>query len=164
VPTETSRRRFQLIVIYGLGAIIACLLALPAALYLLLPPRLRRKDEWIDAGDLAKMDLKAPVEVVFRKNRLDGWKLTSEKSTAWVVQSSSNQIIAFGPQCTHLGCAYHFEEDKKEFLCPCHNSVFALDGSVVSGPAPRPLDRYEVKVQNQRLLLGALKESDGTSV
>lgn len=164
MPTETSRRRFQLIVIYGLGAIIACLLALPAALYLLLPPRLRRKDEWIDAGDLAKMDLKAPVEVVFRKNRLDGWKLTSEKSTAWVVQSSSNQIIAFGPQCTHLGCAYHFEEDKKEFLCPCHNSVFALDGSVVSGPAPRPLDRYEVKVQNQRLLLGALKESDGTSV
>ena len=108
------------------------------------------------------MDLKTPVEVVFRKNRLDGWKLTSEKKTAWVVQLSPDKVVAFGPQCTHLGCAYHFEEGAKNFLCPCHNSVFSLDGRVVSGPAPRPLDRYESKVVNQRLLLGGLKESDGS--
>ena len=163
MPPETSRRRFHLTVIYGLGAVIAGALAIPAALYLLLPPRLRQKDEWIEAGDLSKMDLKTPVEVVFRKNRLDGWKLTSEKKTAWVVQQPSNAVVAFGPQCTHLGCAYHFEDDKKQFFCPCHNSVFALDGRVVSGPAQRPLDRYEIRVQNRRLLLGALKESNGTS-
>ncbi len=163
MPPETSRRRFHLTVIYGLGAVITGALAIPAALYLLLPPRLRQKDEWIDAGDVSKMDLKTPVEVVFRKNRLDGWKLTSEKKTAWVVQQPSNTVVAFGPQCTHLGCAYHFEDDTKQFFCPCHNSVFSLDGRVVSGPAQRPLDRYETRVQNQRLLLGALKESNGTS-
>ena len=164
VLPETTRRRFQLLVIYGLGAIIGCLLAIPAVLYLLIPPRLRRTNEWIDVGDLSKMDLKTPVEVVFRKNRLDGWKLISEKRTAWVVQAAPDKIVAFGPQCTHLGCAYHFEEEKKDFLCPCHNSIFSLDGQVVSGPAPRPLDRYEIKVENQRLLLGALKSPNGTSV
>lgn len=164
MPTATSRRGFHLTVIYGLGTIVAGFLAVPAALYLLLPPRLRKSEEWIDAGDLGKMDLANPVEVVFRKNRLDGWKLSSEKQTAWVVRAPSRQIIAFGPQCTHLGCAYHFEPDTKQFLCPCHNSVFALDGRVVSGPAPRPLDRYETKVQNQKLLLGALRESGQATV
>ncbi len=164
MPSETSRRRFHLTVIYGLGAVISGLLAVPAALYLLLPPRLRKTDDWIDAGDLSKMDFKVPVEVVFRKNRLDGWKLTSEKKTAWVVRQPSKALVAFGPQCTHLGCAYHFEEDTKQFFCPCHNSVFSLDGRVVSGPAPRPLDRYDLKLHNQKLLLGALKESNGASV
>jgi menaquinol-cytochrome c reductase iron-sulfur subunit len=44
-------------------------------------------------------------------------------------------------------------------LCPCHSSVFSVDGAVISGPAPRPLDRYETKVENGKLLLGALHES-----
>ena len=31
--------------------------------------------------------------------------------------------------------------------------------AVVSGPAPRPLDRYDAKVENGKLLLGPLHES-----
>jgi Rieske Fe-S protein len=38
-------------------------------------------------------------------------------------------------------------EDER-FYCPCHNGVFAKDGSVVSGPPPRPLDRFENKVED----------------
>lgn len=46
--------------------------------------------------------------------------------------------------CTHLGCTVaHFQSDQK-FHCPCHGSVFAADGSVVHGPAPRPLQWFEV--------------------
>ena len=46
--------------------------------------------------------------------------------------------------CTHLGCTVaHFSSDQK-FHCPCHGSVFAPDGSVQHGPAPRALDWYEV--------------------
>jgi menaquinol-cytochrome c reductase iron-sulfur subunit len=100
--------------------------------------------------------------MVFRRNRVDGWKITSEKQTAWVVQLAEQQIVAFGPQCTHLGCAYHWDEGKSEFLCPCHNSVFSLNGAVVSGPAPRPLDRYEMKIEGGKLLLGALREAAGS--
>ena len=51
---------------------------------------------------------------------------------------------------------YHWEDGKNEFLCPCHNSLFAIDGKVISGPAPRPLDRYETKVEGNKLLVGKL--------
>jgi menaquinol-cytochrome c reductase iron-sulfur subunit len=158
-----SRRGFFLTVIYGLWSLIGAALATPALLYLFLPPKVRSESEWTDAGDITKLQAKTPVEVVFRKNRVDGWKITSEKQTTWVVQLPDQKIVAFGPQCTHLGCAYHWDEAKSEFLCPCHNSVFSVDGAVVSGPAPRPLDRYETKVENGKLLVGALVASPGAT-
>ncbi len=144
--------------IYGLGAVMSAALAAPALVYLLLPPKLRKKGDWVEAGDVGKLAPKAPTEMVFRKNRTDGWRVTSEKKTAWVVKLADNDIVAFGPQCTHLGCAYHWDETHNQFLCPCHTSIFAVDGSVVSGPAPRPLDRYEIKIQSGKLLLGELRE------
>lgn len=155
----TSRRSFYLTFIYGLWAIISVALAVPAAIYLLLPPRLRKGEQWVEAGDVSKIEPKVPVEMVFRKNRLDGWRLSSEKQTAWVVKLGDRDLVAFGAQCTHLGCAYHWDERKSEFQCPCHNSVFSLDGKVVSGPAPRPLDRYATRIENGKLLLGDLHET-----
>ncbi len=156
---ETTRRRFYLTFIYGLWGLITAALAAPALVYLFLPPKVRRPSEWVDAGDITRFQLKTPVELVFRKNLVDGWKISSEKQTAWAVKLSDQKIVAFGPQCTHLGCAYHWDEAKSEFLCPCHSSVFSVDGAVISGPAPRPLDRFETKVENGKLLLGALHES-----
>src|SRR4051794_30950630 len=154
----STRRNFYLGAIYSIWGIITAALALPASVYLLFPPKARREDTWVDAGDISRLDLKAPVEVVFRRNRVDGWKIISEKSTAWVAKLPDNKVVAFGPQCTHLGCAYHWDENKTEFICPCHSSIFSLDGKVVAGPAPRPLDRYETRVEGNKLMLGALRE------
>ena len=153
-----TRRRFYLTFIYGLWVAISAALAAPALLYLFLPPKTRAESDWVEAGDIASLPPKTPVEWVFRKNRVDGWKVSSEKQTAWVVKLSDQQIVAFGPQCTHLGCAYHWEERSSEFLCPCHSSIFSMDGKVMSGPAPRPLDRYATKIENGKLLLGGLIE------
>jgi menaquinol-cytochrome c reductase iron-sulfur subunit len=148
-----DRRNFLVMAIYGLGALIGAALAVPATVYLLWPPR-PKKQEWVEAGSLTPLQPKVPEEMVFRRNRADGWKITSEKATAWVVKMSQKDIIAFAPQCPHLGCAYHWEVQNKEFLCPCHASRFSLEGDVLSGPSPRPLDRYEVKIEGEKLLLG----------
>ena len=140
-------------------AAISAALGLPALAYLLVPGKTRKTEEWIEVGDLTRLTPNVPVELAFRRNRVDGWKEISEKSTAWVVKTSETQAIAFGPQCTHLGCAYHWEQDGNHFLCPCHTSVFSIDGKVISGPAPRPLDRFEAKVQNNKLMVGEIQES-----
>ena len=157
--TGETRRSFYVAAIYGIWGLITAALAAPALVYLLIPPRARRQSEWVDAGDLSQVPIGTPVEVTFRKNRIDGWKVVSEKDTAWVLKTASNQVVAYGPQCTHLGCAYHWDTGKNEFVCPCHNSIFAIDGRVVGGPAPRPLDRFETKIQGGKLLLGKLEMS-----
>jgi len=155
----TSRRGFYLTFIYGIWGLISAALAAPALLYLLLPPKVRRDSDWIEAADMTQFRPNVPVEVVFRKNHVDGWKINSEKESAWVVKLEDRQTLAFGPQCTHLGCAYHWDDGKVQFICPCHNSVFGIDGRVLSGPAPRPLDRFESKIENGKLMLGALHKS-----
>jgi len=142
-------------------AAMSAALGLPALVFLLFPPKARKQNQWVDAGDIAKLPPNSPVELTFRRNRVDGWKVISEKSTAWVVKQADNSVVAYGPQCTHLGCAYHWEDKQNQFLCPCHSSLFGLDGKVVDGPAPRPLDRYDVKVEAGKLLIGDLRRSEG---
>ena len=155
----TSRRNFYVVAIYALWGTISAALGLPALVYLLFPPKAKKADEWIEIGDVGRLTPNSPVELTFRRTRIDGWKVISEKSTAWVVKSAGNQVTAFGPQCTHLGCAYHWEDAKGQFLCPCHTSLFASDGKVMAGPASRPLDRYQTKLNGSKLLIGKLQEA-----
>ena len=157
----TTRRGFYVGAIQVLGGIIGAALSLPALVYLFVSPKARKDSDWIEAGDVTSLAPGQPVEMVFRRNRVDGWKVVSEKGTAWVVKNADQSVTAFGPQCTHLGCAYHWDDAKSDFICPCHNSFFSLDGKVISGPAPRGLDRYETKVEGGKLLIGSLKQPSG---
>ena len=54
-------------------------------------------------------------------------------------------IYAISAVCTHLGCIAKRDE-KGEFLCPCHGSMFAADGKVFAGPAPSGLAWLELTV------------------
>ena len=161
-PAEAgaSRRGLCIAAIGAIWAAIVGALGLPAAGYLLLPPKSRGNDEWIEIGEAASLPVEQPSAMVFRRNRTDGWKVISEKMTAWVVKTRSGGVMAFGPQCSHLGCAHHWEEGRSVFVCPCHDSLFAMDGRVLGGPAPRPLDRYDVKVEGGKLLIGELRRQE----
>jgi menaquinol-cytochrome c reductase iron-sulfur subunit len=155
----TTRRGFYETAIYGMMAVISAVLGIPALLYLFTPAKQKKADVWAQAGDVASLAPNSPVEMVFRRVRIDGWREVAEKGTAWVVKRDDNRIVAFGPNCTHLGCAYHWEAGQKDFYCPCHASVFSIDGNVMSGPAPRPLDRFETKMQGSKLLIGQLRKA-----
>jgi len=155
---EPTRRDFQTTVIRGLWALITGALSLPAAIYLLVPQRARKPDQWVEVGDVEQWPLRTPEEVVLRRSRVDAWKVTSERATAWVVRLSEKDVIAYAPQCTHLGCAYHWDARSGRFICPCHDSTFSIEGQVLGGPAPRPLDRYQAKVSGGKLLLGAVQK------
>jgi menaquinol-cytochrome c reductase iron-sulfur subunit len=154
-----TTRRFFVAWIYGLWALIGAALVPPSLVYLLLPPKAKDNEEWVEIGELERLPANAPEEVVFRRHRKDGWKVISEKTTAWVRKVSDTEVLALAPMCTHLGCAYHWDEQKQNFLCPCHTSTFGLDGRVLAGPAPRPLDRYLVKIEGGKVKLGPVETS-----
>ena len=153
ITGSTTRRSFYYLVINLLGGLMAAAVAVPAAAYLLIKPKSSAGAAMLEVADVNSLEVGRPKEVVYVHTRVDGWKATKEKTSVWLVKNESGEVVAFNPICTHLGCAYHWEDDQKQFLCPCHTSVFGPDGKVLSGPAPRPLDRYVSKVEGGKLLI-----------
>jgi len=66
-----------------------------------------------------------------------------------------NEFRAFSKVCTHLGCIVDWKGNERIFRCPCHNAVFDASGSVVSGPAPRPLPHLKVEVAGGKVYVSA---------
>jgi cytochrome b6-f complex iron-sulfur subunit len=67
----------------------------------------------------------------------------------WVVNYEYNgksEIYALRSVCTHLGCTPNWLEGEQKFKCPCHGSGFYKDGINFEGPAPRPLERYAIRI------------------
>ena len=63
-----------------------------------------------------------------------------------ITQPKAGTFKAFSAICTHQGCAVSTVENGT-INCPCHGSEFAItDGSVVAGPAPKPLPARSIKV------------------
>lgn len=63
-------------------------------------------------------------------------------------------ITAISAICTHLGCLVGFNRLKSQFICPCHGGVYDMEGNVLSGPPPKPLNRLPVKVEDGSIMVG----------
>jgi cytochrome b6-f complex iron-sulfur subunit len=67
----------------------------------------------------------------------------------WIVNTEYEgqlEIVALKTVCTHLGCTPNWLEAEQKFKCPCHGSGFYKDGINFEGPAPRPLERYAIRI------------------
>jgi glycine/D-amino acid oxidase-like deaminating enzyme/nitrite reductase/ring-hydroxylating ferredoxin subunit len=58
-----------------------------------------------------------------------------------VYRDETGTLHVLSARCTHLGCIVHFDDAERAWACPCHGSRFGVDGSVLQGPANRPLPR-----------------------
>jgi cytochrome b6-f complex iron-sulfur subunit len=63
----------------------------------------------------------------------------------WIVREETG-FYAISSICTHLGCTPRWLSAENKFKCPCHGSGFFKSGLNFEGPAPRPLDRFEIAV------------------
>jgi len=70
-----------------------------------------------------------------------------------VVRDSESTVKALDPVCTHQQCIVQWDEAAKKVRCPCHASGFALDGTVLEGPAPRPLRTIPAALDGDRIVL-----------
>ena len=77
----------------------------------------------------------------------------------YLVRQADGGFLALYRKCTHLGCAVPWDQAAGKFVCPCHASAFEIDGDVLNPPAPRPLDRFPIVIEN-----GAIKVDTGTTL
>lgn len=66
-----------------------------------------------------------------------------------VVRTADGDVRAFSAVCTHLECTVQFKADTSQLWCACHNGFYDLGGNVVSGPPPRPLERFVVNLRGE---------------
>jgi cytochrome b6-f complex iron-sulfur subunit len=70
-----------------------------------------------------------------------------------LVETPSGELRAFSAICTHLDCTVQFREDLGHIWCACHNGHYDLNGVNIAGPPPRPLDRYDVNVRGNQIVV-----------
>ena len=162
-PTlSSSRRSFFTRLILGAASLIGISLAVPLSVYVASPALKRRERRWLDAGPVSDL----PVDALTQRDLImtvsDGYMEAAAVKGVWALRRATNEITVFSPICTHLGCGFRWDGGEKKFKCPCHGSEFDPDGRVVGGPAPRPLDRLPVKIENGRLLVQYKEFKSGT--
>ncbi len=69
-----------------------------------------------------------------------------DTQSVWIVKNSDGFMYALSTVCTHLGCTPNWLNNEGKFKCPCHGSGFRATGLNFEGPAPRPLERFALKV------------------
>jgi cytochrome b6-f complex iron-sulfur subunit len=99
--------------------------------------------------------------------RIDQIKLGEAKevqvgeSTLYLIRNEDGYKV-FSSVCTHLGCKVNWEAHRNRFYCPCHKGIFDLQGNVVEGPPPRPLDEFKVEVDNNLVYMWIEEKSRRT--
>ena len=150
---STGRRDFMKAAIVGIGGFIGAMIGLPAIPYIIGPALSQGTEEWIPLGSVSKVEMNVPTLFKTVIKTQTGWIDTEEEVSAYVLTENGQNYVALSNICTHLGCKVRWIAEKEGFYCPCHNAVFAKDGSVVDGPPPRPLDRFESKIENDTLYI-----------
>jgi len=156
-PGSPPRRSFLKKLFAGvLGGIITIVPGL-AGLMVLFDP-LKRKSAAGDGEVLVARLSALPADGVPRRfsvimDKVDAWNTYQNIPVGGVFlrRSEDGRITALNAACPHAGCSVAFASDKDEFLCPCHDSAFAVDGEIAKAgsPSPRGLDSLDVEVRNE---------------
>lgn len=179
---DIGRRKFMVVASGGIMAIIAAAMAFPMVKFLIYPMYQGFINVWVKIGSLASVVTEnTPQLMKFVKVSKQAYMTDTVDKSLWVIKGSreflemiyadehnrvfqnegkifwenkqENQLVVYSGKCTHLGCPFRWDEATKTFHCPCHNSVFKLNGEVVSGPAPRRLDVLPVKLEGDEILV-----------
>ena len=142
-----SRREFLKGVIGVLTLISGLVLGIPFIDSLVGSISKKKKAGWFMVTDLGSLPTGQPVEIKFRGRTEDAYHHEKVLHSVWVIKKAADTATVFSPNCPHLGCHYTWNQEAGRFACPCHGSVFSLDGRVLYGPAPRPLDILPHKIE-----------------
>lgn len=148
-----SRRDFLIAATAAMGAVITAIVAVPVAA-MFLDPALRRagaQGNWIKLGPAAQFGSE-PTLFSISATRQDAFMKQQVKANVFGFVLEG-EPVAMSNICTHLGCPVSWAADRQEFLCPCHGGVYNKQGVPIAGPPPRPLPRFETKIEDGDLYI-----------
>jgi cytochrome b6-f complex iron-sulfur subunit len=110
---------------------------------------------WVTASFLKprkKQSAAAEQDTIVVAGPVDAFERNSvtafQKGKFYLVRLDDGGFLALHRKCTHLGCTVPWNAEQHRFACPCHASSFDIRGNVLTPPAPRPLDLFPVRIEN----------------
>jgi Rieske Fe-S protein len=147
-PNKLDRRDFVKVVMASLGTIMGVVIAIPAVGYLLSPAvAVQKKESWISLGPLENYPIRVPTLYSFTQSTVNGWEKTVNSYGVYVTRLDETNQQVFSNMCTHLSCRVTWKDENQEYICPCHDGIFNIEGQVTGGPPPAPLQAYQTKVE-----------------
>ncbi len=167
-----SRRAFMAKSVALLATAIGVSLVVPIGGYIMAAASTPVTDNWRDLGvKLQDLPMDEPVQKSFRAVSVSGWMRVPEDRSVWLIRhsgaadpwsesedqkknldspleknDSDPRLTVLSPICPHLGCEPQWHKGQKLFICPCHHSIYQLNGKRIGGPAPRPMDQLPVRI------------------
>jgi menaquinol-cytochrome c reductase iron-sulfur subunit len=155
-----ERRTFLSRIVSFFSLALAALFSLPIFKYLSESLSEQGDTGWYRLIRTDAAELSDEVTLVRLKKILrEGWHTRIVEENVWVRKKSDGSFLVFNTHCTHLGCSVSWDASKKQFACPCHGGRYDVDGYRTAGPPPRPLDRYETRIDNNTLIIGKILKS-----
>ncbi len=143
---DPSRRRFVTGLSLTIVGVAGLVVAVPSVWFLL---GLRRVPKvWTRVGQVADLQVGETKLVAFDDPSPLPWAGVTSRTAVWLRRKGEQEFVTFAINCTHLGCPVRWLPEAELFMCPCHGGVYYQDGTVASGPPPRPLVRYPTRVEN----------------
>jgi menaquinol-cytochrome c reductase iron-sulfur subunit len=146
----SERRSFLKGLIGALAAMIGLVTGIPFIRAVINSAPLQ-KLSYAEVGDVGSLPIGQPQDMNYQVRVTDAYLQQEVTRSVWVIKHSSSELTVFSPICTHLGCHFKWNPETRHFECPCHGSVWMIDGKVIGGPAPRPLDTLPYKIDNGKL-------------
>ena len=149
IASKNDRRSFLKKVCILFSFIGLCIMA---GVYLLFafPRRMRKKKElYVYACDETELPVQG-VRQYYIDYPLRGKTVTNK----FFIANTGKELIAFSSGCTHLGCLINWHRTEHRFMCPCHGGQYDMQGNVVAGPPPAPLNRLPLKIERQKVYIG----------
>lgn len=143
-------------------SLCALLIGIPFVGSFIGPAFRKTRPGWIKLGSIAALPLGKPTHLTAPDVQIDAYIHETTVRHLWAVKRSATEVTVFSPVCPHLGCHFDWDASTGKFRCPCHGSVYSLDGKVLGGPAPRPLDTLPTKIENGELSAEWVQFKSGT--
>jgi len=160
--TESTRRRFMLWALGILTSLCGVIVGMPLIGSFVGPAFRTTRPRWIKVADVGALPVGQPISLRVVDEQVDAYIRESAIRQFWAVKHSEAAVTVFSPTCTHLGCQYTWNPASGHFECPCHGSVYAPDGTVLGGPAPRRLDTLPTRIENGGLSVEWMQFRSGT--
>jgi len=141
VTQPPRRRSFLGWLLGGWATAVAGAIGFPIARFLV-PP---------DVPEAAALNANAGPDTALRAN--SGRIVPLGSTPVLLVRTPAGDLRAFSGECTHLSCNVQYRDDLQQIWCACHNGLYDLNGGNVSGPPPRPLEPFDVAVQDGDIII-----------